>query len=140
VIWTLGAAGARRKGKTSSVTPDRGKRQSEWPSLRGVSVRVNATLDEQLLRRIDAYAATHLEDRSTAIRQLVDLALRELAKREALGAYEQGRATLRELAQALRLDIWQAQDLLLAEGVAVAQGRRSETEGSLEALLGSSII
>ena len=102
------------------------------------SVRVNTTLDEELLRRIDAYADAHLEDRSTAIRQLVDFALREQAKREALDAYRLGRLTLRELADLLRLDIWKAQDLLLFEGVAVAQGRRSETADALEALLGQS--
>jgi len=95
---------------------------------------VNTTLDESLLRRIDAYAAEHLEDRSTAVRQLVDFALREHAKREALKGYEQGRLTLRELARSLRLDTWQAQDLLLSEGVAVAQGSTSETAGAVEAV------
>jgi len=36
----------------------------------------------ELLRRVDAYAEQHYEDRSTAPRQLVDFALRELQKRE----------------------------------------------------------
>ena len=44
------------------------------------AARVNATIDEELLRRVDAYARTHYEDRSTAIRQLLDFALRELHK------------------------------------------------------------
>ena len=90
-------------------------------------VRVNATLDADLLARIDAFASSRFEDRSTAIRQLVDLALRELAKREALAAYTQGRLTLREFARSLFLDTWSAQDLLAAEGVAVAQWDRSGT-------------
>jgi hypothetical protein len=47
------------------------------------TVRINATMDADLLHRIDAYAADHLEDRSTAPRQLADIALRELALREA---------------------------------------------------------
>lgn len=101
------------------------------------TVRVNATLDEDLLARIDAFAAAHLEDRSTAIRQLVDQALRELTKREALQSYAQGRMTLRELASAMRLDVWAAQDLLAAEGVAVAQGGRGETAATLEDILAS---
>lgn len=40
------------------------------------AVRVNATMDQELLRRIDAFAASRYEDRSTAMRQLVDFALR----------------------------------------------------------------
>ncbi len=76
-----------------------------------------------------------LEDRSTAIRQLVDQALRDLSKREALQAYEQGRLTLRELARTLRLDVWAAQDLLAAEGVAVAQGGRGEIAAAMDGLL-----
>ncbi|MFZ5870590.1 MAG: ribbon-helix-helix protein, CopG family [Actinomycetota bacterium] len=99
------------------------------------TVRVNATLDEDLLARIDAYAAARFEDRSTAIRQLTDLALRELAKRDAITAYQQGRLTLREFGRVLGLDVWAAQDLLAAEGVAVAQGGRAETLEALEALL-----
>lgn len=99
------------------------------------TVRVNATLDAALLARIDAFAASRLEDRSTAIRQLVDHALRELTKAEALEAYRHGRVTLREFARSLALDVWAAQDLLAAEGVAVAQGSRSETRAALEQVL-----
>lgn len=102
------------------------------------TVRVNTTLDDDLLERIDAFASERREDRSTAIRQLVDIALRELSKRDALDAYRQGRLTLREFAEVLNLGVWAAHDLLLAEGVAAAQGSRSETSASLELLLGAS--
>jgi hypothetical protein len=98
------------------------------------AVRVNATMDEELLRRVDAYANDHYEDRSTALRQLVDFALRELRKRDALEAYRAGRVTLRGFARALGLHIWAAHDLLRAEGVEVAQGERAETKAALEAL------
>lgn len=96
------------------------------------SLRVNATMDEELVRRVDAFAADRYEDRSTALRQLVDFALRELHKREALEAYRAGRVSLREFAKALGLQIWAAHDLLRAEGVAVAQGDRTETAAALE--------
>lgn len=102
------------------------------------TVRINTTLDRELLSRIDAFARDRREDRSTAIRQLVDLALRELSKREALQAYQQGRLTLREFGRVLNLDLWKAQDLLLAEGVAVAQGSRSETADALDAVVARS--
>jgi hypothetical protein len=99
------------------------------------AVRVNTTLDADLLKRIDAFATQRREDRSTAIRQLVDIALRELSKNDALTAYRQGRVTLREFADALNLGVWAAHDLLLAEGVAIAQGSRAETAAVLESLL-----
>lgn len=95
----------------------------------GRAVRVNATLDADLLERVDAFAERRYEDRSTAIRQLVDFALREMAKREALEAYRQSRVTLREFARALGLGYWEANELLRSEGVAVAQGDRDETRG-----------
>jgi len=107
--------------------------------MTGKAVRVNATLDAELLARIDAFAASRLEDRSTAIRQLVDLALRELAKRDALAAYAHGRVTLREFARSLTLDIWSAQDLLAVEGVAVAQGDRRETSEALRTVLAAQL-
>lgn len=99
------------------------------------TVRVNATMDQSLLERVDAFAAKRFEDRSTAIRQLVDYALRELQKREALDAYRSGRLTLRELGRALGLDPWATHDLLASEGVAVAQGSREETAQTLGELL-----
>jgi hypothetical protein len=99
------------------------------------TVRVNTTLDDDLLERIDAFASERREDRSTAIRQLIDIALRELSKREALIAYRQGRLTLREFAGTLHLGVWAAHDLLLAEGVAIAQGNRAETSAAVQSLL-----
>lgn len=100
------------------------------------AVRVNATIDEDLLARVDAFAKTRYEDRSTAIRQLIDFALRELTQREATDAYRAGRVTLRELGRALGLDVWATHDLLATLGVPVAQGERSETASDLEELLG----
>lgn len=99
------------------------------------TARVNATMDTDLLARVDAFAAQRFEDRSTAIRQLVDFALRELTKRDALAAYAAGRVTSRELGSMLGLDAWGVADLLAADGVAAGQGGRSETRAALESLL-----
>ena len=99
------------------------------------TLRINATMDSELVDRIDAFAASRYEDRSTAIRQLVAFALQELSKREALEAYEAGRVTLGELAASLGLDAWSTHDLLRAEGVPVAGGRREETSATLHELL-----
>lgn len=99
------------------------------------AIRLNATMDEDLLRRLDAYARDHYEDRSTALRQLVDFALRELRKQDAIKAYRSGRVTLREFARALGLQVWAAHDLLRAEGVEVGQGDRTETRSALDAMV-----
>ena len=48
-------------------------------------------MGEDLLRRVDAFAAERYEDRSTALRQLVAFALRELHKRDSMDAYAAGR-------------------------------------------------
>jgi predicted HTH domain antitoxin len=99
------------------------------------AVRLNATMDEELLGRLDAYAKDHYEDRSTALRQLVDFALRKLRKRDAVEAYRSGRVTLRDFARALGLTVWAAHDLLRVDGVAVGQGDREETSASLDDVL-----
>ncbi len=99
------------------------------------SVRVNATMDAELLRRVEAFAKGRYEDRSTAIRQLLDFALRELDKREAMDAYRAGRVTLREFARTLGMTVWSAHDLLAAEGVDIARGTRSETRAVIEEAL-----
>lgn len=98
-------------------------------------VRVNATMDDDLVARIDAYAARHLEDRSTALRQLADFALRELALQDALKAYRQGRVSLREFARSLGLGTWAAHDLLRANQVAIAQADRAETAADLASVI-----
>jgi predicted HTH domain antitoxin len=94
-----------------------------------------APILEELLARLDAYASERYEDRSTALRQLVDFALRELRKREAFDAYRSGRVTLRDFARALGLTVWGAHDLLRAEGVAIRHGDRAETVASLAGVL-----
>ncbi len=91
------------------------------------TVRINASMDDELVARIDAYAERYLEDRSTALRQLADFALRELALRDALEAYRQGRVSLREFARALGLDTWAAHDVLRSNEVAIARADRAET-------------
>jgi len=97
-------------------------------------MRVNTVLSADLLERVDAFARARHEDRSTAIRQLVDFALRELGTEDAIAAYRGGRLTLREFANALNVDVWAAHDLLAARGVAVAQGAATETAAALAAV------
>ena len=69
------------------------------------------------------------------MRQLLDFARRDLHKRDALKAYQEGRVTLRELGHVLGLRTWATSDLLRAEGVKVARGARDETVEALDAVL-----
>lgn len=46
--------------------------------------------------------------------------------------------TLREAGRALNLDLWKTQDLLMSEGIAVAQGARSETADALDTIVAGS--
>jgi hypothetical protein len=43
--------------------------------------------------------------------------------------------TLRHLAETLRLSVWEAHDILRAEGIASAQGSVEETQASLQEAL-----
>jgi hypothetical protein len=97
------------------------------------NVRVNTVMESDLLAAVDAYARERREDRSTAIRQLVAFALRETHTREALDQVKAGRMTLREFADSLDLDAWQAHDLLAAEGISTVA--LEETASALAGLV-----
>ena len=51
------------------------------------AVRVNTTLYPELLKRIDFYAEQRLEDRSTAIRQLISEGLKTELKAKVIGFF-----------------------------------------------------
>lgn len=86
----------------------------------GKVVRINATLSEEILAIVDAYAEALHEDRSTAIRQLVMKGLTYENLRRAVDSYKHGKITLREMSSLLRMDYWEVQDMLLREGIAVS--------------------
>jgi hypothetical protein len=86
----------------------------------GKVVRINATLSDEILALVDAYANALHEDRSTAVRQLVMKGLTFENMRRAVDAYKHGKLTLREINHLLKIDYWEAQDLLLREGIPVS--------------------
>lgn len=91
-------------------------------------VRVNATLYKELLDRIEAYASKHLEDRSTAIRQLLVKGLQAELKSDVIKDYRDGRLTLREAAEILGVSYWEIQDILRAAGVPIQNLSDAEIE------------
>lgn len=82
-------------------------------------IKINATFDTALLKRVDAYASLKYTDRSSAIQQLVSFALRELNKKEAVLAYREGRMTIRQCADMLGVDYFEMDRILNSENVPI---------------------
>ena len=81
------------------------------------AVRVNTTLYPELLKRIDFYAEQRLEDRSTAIRQLISEGLKTELKAKVIGFLKDKKLTVREAAELLNVEYWEMQQIMDEEGV-----------------------
>ena len=80
-------------------------------------VRVNTTLYPELLKRIDFYAEQRLEDRSTAIRQLIAEGLKNELKARVIESLKKKKLTIREAAELLDAEYWEMQQIMDEEGV-----------------------
>jgi predicted HTH domain antitoxin len=80
-------------------------------------VRVNTTLYPNLLKKIDFYAEQRLEDRSTAIRQLIAEGLKSELKSKIVESLKEKKLTVREAAQLLNVEYWEMQQIMDEEGV-----------------------
>jgi predicted HTH domain antitoxin len=74
--------------------------------------RVNTTMPESLLKKVDLYSQLNLEDRATAIRQLVSEGLRVKMQQSVLEQYRRGKITLRQGAELLGVTYLEMNDLL----------------------------
>lgn len=81
-------------------------------------VRTNVMLDKELLKLIDEYAETILEDRSTVIRQLIKKAIRDEKVTLAVRKFKEG-VSFRKAADIAGLDYWDFQAELDKQGVPV---------------------
>ncbi|SFH36268.1 Uncharacterised protein family (UPF0175) [Desulfotomaculum arcticum] len=79
--------------------------------------KINTEFDPILLKKLDAYASKKYLDRSSALQQLVSLALREIHKKEAVQAYRDGRMTTRQCAEMLGVDYFEMNEILQSENV-----------------------
>ncbi|SNQ61912.1 type II toxin-antitoxin system HicB family antitoxin [Candidatus Methanoperedens nitratireducens] len=91
-------------------------------------VRINTTLTKDLLRELDSYAEEHQEDRSTAIRQLLFAALKEISKNKIINDYKNNKITLRQVAEKLGVAYWEAMDILVEAGVPVQNLTKEEIQ------------
>ncbi|MEK7408727.1 MAG: hypothetical protein AAB225_26985 [Acidobacteriota bacterium] len=78
----------------------------------GAIRRVNTTMPESLLRKVDVYSELNLEDRATAIRQLVAEGLRIKLQETVLDQYRKGKITLRQGAELLGVTYLEMNELL----------------------------
>ena len=92
--------------------------------------RVNTTMPESLLRRVDVYSEMNLEDRATAIRQLVAEGLRVKLQQTVVEHYRRGKITIRQGAELLGIPYMEMDELLrenqvpLVSEIAAALRRR----------------
>lgn len=89
-------------------------------------VRVNFTAPKELIERVDQFAQERLEDRSTAVRQLIQEGLKALLLDKVSEQYRRGGMTLREASARLGLDLWELMDLLRQRGIMVSEADREE--------------
>lgn len=81
--------------------------------------RVNTTLYPKQLRRIDFYAEQRLEDRSTAIRQLIAEGLKTELKAKVIASLKEKKLTVREAAELLGVEYWEMQQIMDEEGISL---------------------
>lgn len=78
-------------------------------------------LNKSLIKEIDKIAKMRLEDRSTAIRQLVAGRIKEEKTKLAVEKFQEGNITLREAAELAGLDYWDFQSELDKRGIPIMQ-------------------
>lgn len=83
--------------------------------------RVNVMLNKSLLKEIDKVAKTRLEDRSTAIRQLITGRIKEEKIKLAVEKFQEGNITFREAVAIAGLDYWDFQSELGKRGIPIMQ-------------------
>lgn len=89
-------------------------------------VRINTTLYPELLKRIDFYAEQRLEDRSTAIRQLIAEGLKTELKAKILQALREKKLTIREAAELLGVEYWEMQQIMDEVGLPLIDATETE--------------
>ncbi len=78
-------------------------------------------LNKSLLKEVDEIARMRLEDRSTAIRQLVMKTVKKEKIELAAERFQEGNITLREAASMAGLDYWDFQSELDKRGIPIMQ-------------------
>lgn len=95
---------------------------------------VKTSIYKDLWKKIESYAQRHDEDVDTVLRKLLVKGLFEETKKRILENYQQRRITLRETAELLGVDYWEAQDILSEEGIPLINLSQEEIEKRIKDL------
>lgn len=74
--------------------------------------RISLTVPKELLEKSEKIAKERLEDRSTVIRGLLALGLKEHMMREAVKQYSEGKVSMEKAAEFADVSIWKFLDVI----------------------------
>ena len=72
--------------------------------------RISLTVPKEILEKSDRIAKEKLEDRSTIMRELLNLGLKQYLLQEALKQYTEGKISMGKAAEAADVSIWKFLD------------------------------
>ena len=74
--------------------------------------RISVTIPKEILEKSEKIAKEKLEDRSTVIRELLSLGLRQYMIQEAIREYSESKISLEKAAELADVSIWKFLDVL----------------------------
>ena len=74
--------------------------------------RVSLTFPKEMLEKSEKIAKERLEDRSTVMRELLSLGLKQYMIKDALGKYSEGKFSMEKAAEMADVSIWKFLDIL----------------------------
>ena len=74
--------------------------------------RISLTVPKELLEKSDKIAQEKLEDRSTVMRELLALGLKQYMIKEAINHYIEGKISMEKAAELADVSIWKFLDIL----------------------------
>lgn len=74
--------------------------------------RVSLTVPKELLEKSDKIAKEKLEDRSTVMRELLNLGIKQYMTKEAVEQYTEGKVSMEKAAELADVSIWKFLDIL----------------------------
>lgn len=74
--------------------------------------RISLTVPKELLEKSEKIAKEKLEDRSTVMRELLSLGLKQYMAQEALKQYSEGKISMEKAAELADVSIWRFLDIM----------------------------
>lgn len=74
--------------------------------------RISLTIPKEILEKSEKIAKEKLEDRSTVMRELLALGLKQYLTKDAIELYSEGKASLEKAAEIANVSIWKFLDIL----------------------------